>query len=39
MIPRITEAPHLSKLVIEFLHQLQAHGFTGDNGTSYAERL
>ena len=39
MIPRISEAPHLSKLVIEFLHELQAHGFTGDNGTSYAERL
>ncbi|MEY0577922.1 D-2-hydroxyglutarate dehydrogenase YdiJ [Providencia manganoxydans] len=39
MIPRITEAPHLSKLVIEFLQQLQEQGFTGDNGTSYAERL
>lgn len=39
MIPRIIEAPNLSKLVIEFLHQLQEHGFTGDNGTSYAERL
>lgn len=39
MIPRISEAPHLSKLVIEFLHQLQEQGFTGDSGTSYAERL
>lgn len=39
MIPRISEAPHLSHLVIEFLHELQEHGFTGDNGTSYAERL
>ncbi|MEX6213702.1 FAD-binding and (Fe-S)-binding domain-containing protein [Providencia hangzhouensis] len=39
MIPRISEAPHLSHLVIEFLHELQEQGFTGDNGTSYAERL
>lgn len=39
MIPRISEAPHLSQLVIEFLHELQEQGFTGDNGTSYAERL
>ncbi|OAT54199.1 D-2-hydroxyglutarate dehydrogenase YdiJ [Providencia heimbachae] len=39
MIPRISEAPHLNKLVIEFIHELQEQGFTGDNGTSYAERL
>ncbi|EKT57382.1 oxidase [Providencia sneebia DSM 19967] len=39
MIPRITETPHLSKLASEFLHQLQEQGFTGDFGTSYAERL
>ncbi len=39
MIPRISKAPHLNKLVIEFIHELQEQGFTGDNGTSYAERL
>lgn len=39
MIPRISEAPHLSQLAIQFLHELQQQGFTGDTGTSYAERL
>lgn len=39
MIPRISEAPHLSQLAIQFLYELQQQGFTGDTGTSYAERL
>lgn len=39
MIPRISEAPHLSELTKNYLIQLEAAGFTGDVETRYSERL
>lgn len=39
MIPRISEAPHLSELAKNYLTQLEAAGFTGDVETRYSERL
>ncbi len=39
MIPRISEAPHLSELAKIYLAALKSQGFTGDIETRYSERL
>ncbi|MBD2793393.1 D-2-hydroxyglutarate dehydrogenase YdiJ [Xenorhabdus szentirmaii] len=39
MIPRISQAPHVSELTLEYLTVLKEAGFTGDSTSSYADRL
>lgn len=39
MIPRISQAPGVLPLVLDFLKALKQHGFTGDTATNYADRL
>ncbi len=39
MIPQISQAPGLTRQVLNFLDALTQQGFTGDSATSYADRL
>ncbi|MBE8595804.1 D-2-hydroxyglutarate dehydrogenase YdiJ [Xenorhabdus sp. BG5] len=39
MIPRISQAPHVSELAQNYLTALKEAGFTGDTASSYADRL
>ncbi|WP_338805202.1 FAD-binding and (Fe-S)-binding domain-containing protein [Xenorhabdus griffiniae] len=39
MIPRISQAPHVSELAQNYLTVLKEAGFTGDTASSYADRL
>ncbi|CAM3793431.1 D-2-hydroxyglutarate dehydrogenase YdiJ [Xenorhabdus thuongxuanensis] len=39
MIPRISQAPHVSELAQDYLTALKEAGFTGDTASSYADRL
>ncbi|BET97041.1 D-2-hydroxyglutarate dehydrogenase YdiJ [Xenorhabdus taiwanensis] len=39
MIPRISQAPCVSELAQNYLTALKEAGFTGDTGSSYADRL
>lgn len=39
MIPRLSQQPQISEIVIEYLAELASQNFTGDIATSYAERL
>lgn len=39
MIPRISQAPQISKLTTEFLKILKENGFTGDISSRYSDRL
>ncbi|MBD2798040.1 FAD-binding oxidoreductase [Xenorhabdus sp. 18] len=39
MIPRISQAPHVSELTQDYLTALKEAGFTGDTTSSYADRL
>ncbi|TDB45369.1 D-2-hydroxyglutarate dehydrogenase YdiJ [Photorhabdus luminescens] len=39
MIPRISQAPHVSEVAQKFLDTLKEQGFTGDVASSYADRL
>ncbi|CNE90037.1 FAD-binding and (Fe-S)-binding domain-containing protein [Yersinia nurmii] len=39
MIPRISQAPGVLPLVLDFLEALKQNGFTGDTATDYADRL